>query len=91
MSLVNWSNVSLRANVLLPQEIYISGWQLSPLAGLVCGGRLAAAASQLSQSKTLPDPIKPSVKRVKSGMKAFVLKMKYIADHENPKKPVVTL
>jgi hypothetical protein len=42
-------------------------------------------------SKTLPDPIKPSVKRVKSGMKAFVVKMKYIADHENPKKPVVTL
>jgi len=24
-------------------------------------------------------------------MKAFVVKMKYIADHENPKKPVVTL
>ena len=24
-------------------------------------------------SKTLPDPIKPSVKRVKSGMKAFVV------------------
>ena len=42
-------------------------------------------------SKTLPDPIKPSVKRVKSGMKAFVVKMKYMADHENPKKPVVTL
>jgi hypothetical protein len=40
-------------------------------------------------SKTLPDPIKPSVKRVKSG-KAFVVKMKYMADHENPKKPVVT-
>jgi hypothetical protein len=40
---------------------------------------------------TLPDPIKPSVKRVKSGMNAFVVKMKYMADHENPKKPVVTL
>src|SRR5258708_38888523 len=36
-------------------------------------------------SKTLPDPIKPSVKRVKSGIKAFVLKMKKIADQENPK------
>ena len=36
-------------------------------------------------SKRLPDPIKPSVKRVKSG-KAFVVKMKYMADHENPKK-----
>ena len=42
-------------------------------------------------SKTLPDLIKPSVKRVKSGMNAFVVKMKYMADHENPKKPVVTL
>jgi len=38
--LVNRTNVSLRTNILLPQEIYISGWQLSPLAGLVCGGRL---------------------------------------------------
>ena len=38
--LVNWTNVSLRTNILLPLEIYISGWQLSPLAGLVCGGRL---------------------------------------------------
>jgi hypothetical protein len=34
----DWTNVSLRTNILLPQEIYISGWQLSPLAGLVCGG-----------------------------------------------------
>jgi hypothetical protein len=42
-------------------------------------------------SKTLPDLIKPSVKRVKSGMKAFVVKMKYITNHENPKKPVVTI
>jgi hypothetical protein len=40
MSLVNWTNVSLRTNILLPQEIYISGWRLSPLAVLVCGGRL---------------------------------------------------
>jgi hypothetical protein len=42
-------------------------------------------------SETLSDLINPSVKRVKSGMKALVVKMKYIANHENAKKPVVTL
>jgi len=41
--------------------------------------------------KPVHDPIKPSVKGVKSAMKAFFVKMKYIVDHENPKKPVVTL
>jgi hypothetical protein len=38
-SIVNWTNVSSCRNILLPREIYIRGWQLSPHAGLVCGAR----------------------------------------------------
>jgi hypothetical protein len=41
--------------------------------------------------KTFPDLIKPSIKRVESGMKAFVVKVKYIAAHDHPEKPVMTL
>jgi hypothetical protein len=39
MRCANWTRVSLCANILLPQTIYISGWQLSPHASLVYGGR----------------------------------------------------
>jgi hypothetical protein len=38
---------------------------------------------------TLSDFIKPFIKRVKSGMQAFVLKVEYAADHHEAKKPVV--
>jgi hypothetical protein len=38
-------------------------------------------------SKTLPDPIKPSVKRVKSGMKAFFVKMKTSGDALSTPEP----
>jgi hypothetical protein len=88
--LVYWTNVSLRTNILLLQEIYISGRQLSPLAGLSRRATSRRCQSVVT-SQTLPDPIKPSVKLVKSGMKAFVVRMKHIADHENPQKKVVTL
>jgi hypothetical protein len=42
-------------------------------------------------SKAPPDLINPFIERIKSGMKALVVKVEYIANHENPKKPVVTL
>jgi hypothetical protein len=45
----------------------------------------------VTTSKTLPDLIKPFIERGKSGMKAFVVKVKYIANYDEAKKPVVTL
>jgi hypothetical protein len=42
-------------------------------------------------SKAPPDFINPFIERVKSGMKAFVVKVEYIANHYQPKKPVMTL
>jgi hypothetical protein len=42
-------------------------------------------------SKTPPYLIKPLIKRVQSGMKAFVVEVKYIANHYHSKKPVVML
>jgi hypothetical protein len=38
---------------------------------------------------TLSDFIKPPVKRVKSDMQAFVVKVEYAADHHEAEKPVV--
>jgi hypothetical protein len=35
----------LCANILLPQIIYISGWELGPRAGLVCEGRLVRVSA----------------------------------------------
>jgi hypothetical protein len=42
-------------------------------------------------SKAPPDLINPFIERIKSGMKALVVKAKYITNHYQPKKPVVTL
>jgi hypothetical protein len=42
-------------------------------------------------SKTLSDFIKPFIERIKSGVKAFVVQVKYIANYDEAKKPVVTL
>jgi hypothetical protein len=39
MRRANWARVSLCANILLPQTIYISRWQPSPHASLVYDGR----------------------------------------------------
>ena len=41
--------------------------------------------------KTLSDFIQPFIDRVKSGMKALVVYVKYGADHDEAKKPVVTI
>jgi hypothetical protein len=41
----NQTSGGLCANILLPQIIYISGWELSPRAGLVCEGRLASVSA----------------------------------------------
>ena len=41
--------------------------------------------------KTLSDFIKPFIKRVKSGMEALVVKVKYAPDHDEAKKPVVMI
>jgi hypothetical protein len=40
--------------------------------------------------KTLPDLISSLLKRVKSSMKAFVVKVKHIANDYQPEKPGVT-
>jgi hypothetical protein len=45
----------------------------------------------VTASKTLSDFIKPLIDRVKSGVKAFVVQVKYIADYDEAKKPVVKL
>jgi hypothetical protein len=45
----------------------------------------------VTTSKTLSDFIKPFIDRVKPGMKAFVVKVKYIANYQHPKEPVVML
>jgi hypothetical protein len=45
----------------------------------------------VTASKTPSDFIKPFIERVKSGVKAFVVQVKYIANYEEAKKPVVTL
>jgi hypothetical protein len=52
---------------------------------------LQTAGGSVVTSKTLSDLIKPSIKRVKSGMKGFVVKVKNIANCYHPEKPVVTL
>jgi hypothetical protein len=49
------------------------------------------AGGQLLQGKTLSDFIKPFVERVKSGVKAFIVQVKYVANYDEAKKPVVTL
>lgn len=41
----NQASGGLCANILLPQIIYISGWELSPRAGLVCEGRLVSVSA----------------------------------------------
>lgn len=56
------------------------GWPWYPL-----GARSVIA------SKTFPDLINSFAKRVKSGMKALVVKVEYIANHDEAKKPVMKL
>jgi hypothetical protein len=43
----------------------------------------------VAASKALPDLIGAFLKRVKPGMKALVVKAKYVANDDQPKKPVV--
>src|SRR5229473_3082981 len=53
--------------------------------------RVNTPRRSVTTSKTLSDFIKPFIERVKSGMQAFVVKVKYIANYQHPKKPVVLL
>jgi hypothetical protein len=48
-------------------------------------------ARSVIASKTSPDLINSFAKRVKSGMKALVVKVEYIANHDEAKKPVMKL
>jgi hypothetical protein len=41
--------------------------------------------------KTLSEFVQSFIERVKSGMKALVVKVKYIADHDEAKEPVVMI
>jgi hypothetical protein len=51
----------------------------------------ARCGRSATAGKTLSDFIKPFIERVKSGMKALVVKVKYVADDDEAKKPVVIL
>jgi hypothetical protein len=42
-------------------------------------------------SKTFPNLINPLIKRVKSGMKTLVVKAEYMANYDNPEKPMVMI
>jgi formyltetrahydrofolate hydrolase len=48
-------------------------------------------ARSVIASKTSPDLINSFAKRVKSGMKALVVKVEYIANHDEAKEPVMKL
>jgi hypothetical protein len=48
-------------------------------------------ARSVIASKTSPDLINSFAKRVKSGMKALVVKVEYIANYDEAKKPVMKL
>ncbi len=48
-------------------------------------------AQSVIASKTPPDLINSFAKRVKSGMKALVVKVEYIANHDEAKEPVMKL
>jgi hypothetical protein len=50
---------------------------------------LQTANGSAVTGKTLSDLIEPSIKRVKSGVKRFVVKVKNIPNCHHPKKPVV--
>jgi hypothetical protein len=41
--------------------------------------------------KTLSEFVQSFIERVKSGMKALVVKIKYVADHDEAKEPVVMI
>jgi hypothetical protein len=45
----------------------------------------------VTTSKTLSDFIEPFTEHIKSGMKALVVKVKYVADYDEAKKPVVMI
>ena len=45
----------------------------------------------VTAGKTLSDFIKPFIERVKTGMKAVVVKVEYAADYDKAKEPVVTV
>jgi hypothetical protein len=51
----------------------------------------ACRPRSVTTGKAPPDLINPFFDRVKSGVKAFVVKVEYIANHYQPKKPVVML
>ncbi|MBX9647048.1 MAG: hypothetical protein K2X57_08325 [Xanthobacteraceae bacterium] len=51
----------------------------------------SVAGASIIAGKTPSDLIDPLLHRVKSGMKAFVVKVKYIPNHYKPEKPVVML
>jgi hypothetical protein len=42
------------------------------------------------EGQTFPDFVHPFFKRVESGVKAFIVKVKYVAQHEKSENPVVT-
>jgi len=48
-------------------------------------------ARSVIASKTSPDLINSFAERVKSGMKALVVEVEYIANHDEAKKPVMKL
>jgi hypothetical protein len=53
-------------------------------------GRSFSSAPSKLNGQTFPDFVHPLFKRVESGVKGFIVKVKYVAQHEKSEKPVVT-
>jgi hypothetical protein len=53
-------------------------------------GRSFSSDPSKLNGQTFPDFVHPLFKRVESGVKSFIVKVKYVAQHEKSEKPVVT-
>jgi hypothetical protein len=53
-------------------------------------GRSFSSDPSKLKGQTFPDFVHPLFKRVESGVKGFIVKVKYVAQHEKSEKPVVT-
>jgi hypothetical protein len=70
------------------------GPRAAPITDTTTGSRPLPVAGSGPPSKlkgqTFPDFVHSLFKRIESGMKGFIVKVKYVAQHEKSEKPVVT-
>jgi hypothetical protein len=77
--------------------VVISRWSATGRIDRGCDHGIAAPSGRSFSSdpsklngQTFPDFVHPLFKRVESGVKGFIVKVKYVAQHEKSEKPVVT-